>query len=108
MFSYILGLKWSNNMKRIAKKINKKNDKVPHEKTTFELRQEHDSHQSREEEEYNNMLISLYSDAYSIAKEIASYTKEKYNYTMEIDEMVNMAIHIRRIQKMQKRGNWDV
>lgn len=58
----------------------------------------------RQEDEYNNLIISLYPEAYFIANEIASYTKEKYNYTMEIDEMVNMAIHIRRIQQNVEKG----
>jgi len=58
----------------------------------------------QQEEEYNNMVISLYPKAYFIANEIASYTKEKYNYTMKIDEVVNMTIHIRRIQKNIEKG----
>jgi len=58
----------------------------------------------QQEEEYNNMVISLYPKAYFIANEIASYTKEKYNYIMKIDEVVNMTIHIRRIQKNIEKG----
>lgn len=57
-----------------------------------------------QEEEYNNLIISLYPDAYFIANKIATYAKEKYNYSMAIDEMVNMTIHIRRIQKNVEKG----
>lgn len=57
-----------------------------------------------QEEEYNNLIISLYPDAYFIANKIATYAKEKYNYAMAIDEMVNMTIHIRRIQKNVEKG----
>ena len=58
----------------------------------------------QQEEEYNNTVISLYPEAYFIANEIARYTKENYNYTMTIDELVNMTIHIRRIQKNIEKG----
>lgn len=59
---------------------------------------------AKQEDEYNNLVISLYSKAYFIANEIASYTKEKYNYTMNVDEKVNMTIHIHRIQKNVEKG----
>jgi len=68
------------------------------------LRMVHEEQIMQQEEEYNNMVISLYPEAYFIANEIASYTKEKYNYTMKIDELVNMTIHIRRIQKNIEKG----
>lgn len=64
----------------------------------------HEEEVLQQEEEYNNMVISLYPEAYFIANEIARYTKEKYNYTMKIDELVNMTIHIRRIQKNVEKG----
>lgn len=68
------------------------------------LRMVHEEQIMQQEEEYNNMVISLYPEAYFIANEIARYTKEKYNYTMKIDELVNMTIHIRRIQKNIEKG----
>lgn len=53
---------------------------------------------AEQDEEYNNMVIRLYPKSFSVAEKIASYVKEKYNYDMKVDELVNMAIHIRRIQ----------
>lgn len=50
-----------------------------------------------QDEEYNNMVIRLYPKSFSVVEKIASYMKEKYNYVMKVDEMVNMTIHIRRI-----------
>lgn len=50
-----------------------------------------------QDEEYNNMVIRLYPKSFSVTEKIASYMKEKYNYDMKVDEMVNMTIHIRRI-----------
>ena len=51
-----------------------------------------------QDEEYNNMVIRLYPKSFSLVEKIASYMKDKYNYDMKLDEMVNMTIHIRRIQ----------
>lgn len=59
---------------------------------------------AEQEEAYNDMVIKLYPKAFFMVNEIASYIKEKYNYTMKIDEMVNMTIHIRRIQKNIEKG----
>lgn len=50
-----------------------------------------------QDEEYNNMVMRLYPKSFSVVEKIASYMKEKYNYDMKVDEMVNMTIHIRRI-----------
>lgn len=50
-----------------------------------------------QDEEYNNMVIRLYPKSFSVVEKIASYMKDKYNYDMKVDEMVNMTIHIRRI-----------
>lgn len=50
-----------------------------------------------QDEEYNNMVIRLYPKSFSVVEKIATYMKEKYNYDMKVDEMVNMTIHIRRI-----------
>ena len=54
--------------------------------------------------EYNEMVIRLYPKSYFIVNKIASYMKEMYNYTMRVDEMVNMTIHIRRIQPNIEKG----
>ena len=54
--------------------------------------------------EYNEMVIRLYPKAFSIVNRIASYMKEKYNYVMKVDEMVNMTIHIRRMQPNIEKG----
>ena len=51
-----------------------------------------------QDEEYNNMVIRLYPKSFSVVEHIASYIEKKYNYSMKVDEMVNMTIHIRRIQ----------
>ena len=64
----------------------------------------HNQQVIQQEEDYNNMVISLYPDAFFIANKIASYTKEKYNYTMKIDELVNMTIHIHRVSKNVEKG----
>lgn len=54
--------------------------------------------------EYNEMVMRLYPKSFSIVNKIATYVKEKYNYTMKVDEMVNMTIHIRRIQPDIEKG----
>ena len=51
----------------------------------------------KQDEEYNNMVISLYPKAFSVVERVAYYTKKKYNYSMAVEERVNMTIHIRRI-----------
>ena len=51
----------------------------------------------KQDEEYNNMVISLYPKAFSVVEKVAYYTKKKYNYSMAVEERVNMTIHIRRI-----------
>jgi len=43
------------------------------------------------------MVIKLYPEAFLRVKEVASYIKEMYNYTMETSELVNMTVHVRRI-----------
>jgi len=55
-----------------------------------------------QDEAYNNMVRKLYFKAFSAVNEIASYIKEKYNYSMTTDEKVNMAVHVHRLQKMKK------
>ena len=57
-----------------------------------------------QDEEYNNMVKNLYPKAFSVAEEVAKYMKNQYNYDMKLDEMVNMAIHIRRIQPTIEKG----
>ncbi len=57
-----------------------------------------DAQIAEQDEEYNNMVMRLYPKSFSIVEKIASYMKEKYNYVMQVDEMVNMTIHVRRIQ----------
>lgn len=57
-----------------------------------------------QDEEYNNMVKILYPKAFSVAEEVAKYMKNQYNYDMKLDEMVNMAIHIRRIQPTIEKG----
>ena len=51
--------------------------------------------------QYNNMVISLYPEAYFLVENIAIFMKNKYNYIMSVDEKVNMSIHIQRIRKIQ-------
>mgnify|MGYP003429676227 FL=1 len=51
----------------------------------------------KQDEEYNNMVISLYPKAFSVVEKVAYYKKKKYNYSMAVEERVNMTIHIRRI-----------
>lgn len=53
--------------------------------------------------EYNNMVIALYPEAYSVVKKIAIFMKDEYNYDMREDERVNMTIHVQRIRKIQGR-----
>lgn len=53
--------------------------------------------------QYNNMVISLYPEAYSLVENIAIFMKNRYNYIMSVDEKVNMSIHIQRIRKIQGR-----
>lgn len=57
-----------------------------------------------QDKEYNDMVIRLYSKSFEITEKVASYMKEKYNYDMKEDEMVNMTIHIRRIQPDIEKG----
>lgn len=57
-----------------------------------------------QDEEYNNMVIRLYPKSFSVVEHIASYIEKKYNYSMKVDEMVNMTIHIRRIQPNIEKG----
>lgn len=51
-----------------------------------------------QDKEYNEMVIRIYANAFSIAEKVAEYMQEKYEYVMKLDEMVNMTIHIHRIQ----------
>ncbi len=55
------------------------------------------SQYEEQDEAYNNMVISLYPIAFSVAEKVACYTQKKYNYNMTMGERVNMTIHIRRI-----------
>lgn len=57
-----------------------------------------DAQVPEQDEEYNEMVIRLYPKSFSIVEKIAIYMQEKYEYVMKLDEMVNMTIHIRRIQ----------
>ena len=52
-----------------------------------------------QDEAYNNMVKRLYPKSFLVVEKIASFVKDKYNYSMEIDEMVNMTIHIRRMHQ---------
>lgn len=54
-----------------------------------------------QDDEYNNMVIRLYPEAYSVVENVAFFMKNEYNYDMRVDEKVNMAIHIQRIRKIQ-------
>ncbi len=54
--------------------------------------------------EYNEMVMRLYPKSFAVVKKIASYMHEKYEYVMKLDEMVNMTIHIRRIQPNIEKG----
>jgi len=54
-----------------------------------------------QDEEYNDMVIRLYPEAYSVVESVAIFMKNEYNYDMRVDEKVNMAIHIQRIRKIQ-------
>lgn len=56
-----------------------------------------------QDEEYNNLVIRLYPESYSVVENIAIFMKNEYNYDMKVDEKVNMTIHIQRIRKMQGR-----
>ncbi len=51
-----------------------------------------------QDEEYNTMVIRLYPKAFAVAERVQAFMQEKYNYKMQIGEMVNMTIHIRKIQ----------
>ena len=57
----------------------------------------------KQDEEYNNLVIQLYPEAYSIAENVAFFMKKEYNYDMNVDEKVNMTIQIQRIHKIQGR-----
>lgn len=48
--------------------------------------------------EYNEMVIGLYPKAFAIVSRIADYMERKYNYVMEVEEKVNMTVHIQRFQ----------
>ena len=52
---------------------------------------------AEQDAEYNDMVIKLYPEAFLKVKEVASFVKEMYNYTMETSELVNMTVHVRRI-----------
>lgn len=62
------------------------------------LRVFNDAQIPAQDEEYNDMVIRVYKDAFSIVEKVAEYMQEKYEYVMKLDEMVNMTIHIHRIQ----------
>ncbi len=64
----------------------------------------HEEQISDQDEEYNYMVIRLYSKAFSVVEEVATYMKKKYNYDMEMDEKANMTIHIQRIQRNREKG----
>lgn len=53
---------------------------------------------SPQDKEYNDMVIELYPNAFALANKIAAFMLEQYSYKMDVDEMVNLTIHIRRIQ----------
>lgn len=57
-----------------------------------------DAQVPEQDKEYNDMVIRLYPKSFAIVEKIADYMREKYEYVMKLDEMVNMTIHIRRIQ----------
>lgn len=59
---------------------------------------------TQQDEQYNNMVINLYQKSFRIVENVASYMKEKYNYIMRVDEMVNMTIHVQRIQSNIEKG----
>lgn len=58
----------------------------------------------KQEDEYNEMVIHLYPNAFSLAEKVAYYAKEKYNYNMSVEEKVNMTIHIRRVHPNIEKG----
>ena len=64
----------------------------------------HEEQLKDQDEEYNNMVKLLYLEAFSVAEEVATYMKKKYNYDMKMDEKVNMTIHIERIQRNREKG----
>ena len=64
----------------------------------------HEEQIEDQEEEYNNMVIRLYSGAFSVVEEVATYMKKQYNYDMKMDEKVNMTIHLQRIQRNMEKG----
>lgn len=70
----------------------------------FAFRVFNDAQFEEQAEEYNNMVKTLYPKAFSVTEEVAKYMKNQYNYDMKLDEMVNMAIHIRRISPTIEKG----
>lgn len=57
-----------------------------------------DTQVPEQDKEYNDMVIRLYPKSFAVVERISAYMYEKYEYEMKMDEMVNMTIHIRRIQ----------
>lgn len=57
-----------------------------------------------QDEAYNNMVISLYPEAFSVVENIAIFMEKRYNYNMKVDEQVNMVIHIQRIRQIREKG----
>ena len=65
----------------------------------FAIRMLNENQVLDQDEAYNNMVKRLYPKSFLVVEKIASFVKDKYNYSMEIDEMVNMTIHIRRMHQ---------
>lgn len=63
----------------------------------FVFRMFNDTQLTEQSDEYNQMVIHLYPDAYEVVEKIAVYVKGKYEYEMRQDEKVNMSIHVNRI-----------
>ena len=50
------------------------------------------------EEEFANMITSLYPKEYNCANKIAEFIKEKYEYVLPKEELAYLTVHIKRIQ----------
>ena len=57
----------------------------------------------QQDEAYNEMVIKLYPESFAIVENVAIFMKKQYNYTMTVDEQVNMVIHVQRIRQIREK-----
>lgn len=56
-----------------------------------------------EDEEFCNMVINRYPDAYECVGEIDNYMKKNMNYEMSLEEEMYLTVHVKRLIHTQKK-----